>query len=245
VQSRFQDKLVIVTGASSGIGLETARLFAEHGARVVPASRRSTPPCDVTRDDDVRQLIDRTMKQFGRIDILVNNAGIGLRAEVEHATPEDARRLMEINFFGVLRCTQAVIPIMKKQGAGQIVNIGSILSLLATPRNGIYSASKFAVRALSDSLRLELAPHGIDVILIMPGYTDTPFFDNLIRYNGPARVSPIKGQPPVKVARAILRACERRQREVVLTLPGKLGALMKRFAPRLLDWSLAKTGHNP
>lgn len=237
----FQDKVVVVTGASSGIGLETARLFAEHGARVVPASRHSSPPCDVTRDDDVRQLVERTIAEFGRIDILVNNAGIGIRAPVADTKPEDARLLMEINFFGALRCIQAVVPVMKRQGAGQIVNVGSILSVLATRRNGVYSASKFALRALSDSLRLELHGTGIEVILIMPGYTDTPFFDNQIRYGGPARISPVKGQHPAKVAHAILRACARHKREVALTVPGRFGILMKRFAPRLLDFALRHT----
>ena len=129
---------------------------------------------------------------------------------------------------------------MKQQGAGQIVNIGSILSVLATPRNAIYSATKFAVRALSDALRIELRGTGIDVILIMPGHIDTPFFENQIRYGAPVRRLPIKGHPPAKVAQAILRACRRRQREVVLTIPGKLGAWSKRWCPWLLDWSLAK-----
>lgn len=237
----FTGKIVIVTGASSGIGLETARLFAERGAHVVAASRRSSPPCDVTRDDDVRQLVERTVAEFGRVDILVNNAGIGIRAPVADTKLEDARRLMEINFFGALRCIQAVVPVMKRQGSGQIVNVGSVLSMLATSRNGIYSASKFALRALSDSLRLELHGTGIEVILIMPGYTDTPFFDHQIRYGGPARISPVKGQHPAKVARVILRACARHKREVVLTVPARLGVWMKRFAPRLLDVALRRT----
>lgn len=241
VRNHFQDKVVIVTGASSGIGLETARLFAERGAHVVPASRRSSPPCDVTRDDDVRQLVDRTFAEFGRIDILVNNAGIGIRAPVADTKPEDARLLMEINFFGALRCIQAVVPVMKRQGTGQIVNVGSVLSMLATSQNGIYSASKFALRALSDALRLELHGTGIEVILIMPGYTDTPFFDNQIRYGGPARISPIKGQHPAQVARVILRACARHKCEVVLTVPARLGVWMKRFTPRLLDFALRHT----
>ncbi len=245
MKTALLNKIVIITGASSGIGRETARLFTERGARVVAASRRSTPPCDVTSDDDVRQLVARTVAAFGRIDILVNNAGLGLRAEVAATKPEDAQRVMDVNFFGTLRCTQAVLPHMLRQKSGQIVNVGSVLSLLATPSNSIYSASKFAVRAFSDALRLELAPHGIEVILIMPGYTDTPFFDNLIRYGGPSQVSSIKGQHPGKVAQAIVRACEQHRREAVLTLPGKLGALTKKFVPRLLDWSLAHTRHTP
>lgn len=241
MQSALRGKIAIITGASSGIGSETARAFAHRGAIVVPASRRSSPPCDVTKDEDVQRLVASTVERYGRIDILVNNAGIGMRAPVADAPLADVRYLMEVNFFGALRCIQAVLPVMKRQRSGQIVNVGSILSLLAIPRQGAYCASKFALRALTDSLRLEVARDGIDVILIMPGYTDTPFFENMYRYGGPPRVSPFAGQHPAKVAAAIVRACERRKREVVLTGFGKLGAWMKRFCPRLLDWSLARS----
>lgn len=240
MKPRFTGQVVIVTGASSGIGRETARAFADAGAHVVEASRRSTPPCDVASDADVRQLIERTMAQYGRIDILVNNAGFGIRAPVAETPLADAQRLMEVNFFGPLRLIQAVVPIMRKQGHGQIVNVSSVLGMLATPQNGVYAASKFALRALTDALRLELRGTGIDVILIMPGYTDTPFFENQLRYGGPIRRAPFKGQHPAKVARAILRACARHRREVVLTISGKLGVLIKRHAPRLLDWALAR-----
>jgi short-subunit dehydrogenase len=249
---KFTNKIVIVTGASTGIGRETVLAFAAAGARVVAAARNAAQlqelaadnvlavPTDVTRDDDVKRLVETTLARFGRVDILVNNAGFGIRATVENTAFEDAHRLMEVNFFGVLRCTQAVLPQMKKQGRGQIVNVGSVLSLLATPRNSIYSASKFAVRALSDSLRIELRGTGIDVILIMPGYTDTPFFENQVRYGGPVRIGPMKGVHPRTVARAILRACARRKREVVLTIPGKFGAFLKRWCPRFLDWTLSR-----
>jgi NAD(P)-dependent dehydrogenase (short-subunit alcohol dehydrogenase family) len=259
VRNHFADKTVIVTGASSGIGRETALAFAEVGARVVVAARHEPKlrdlveerpdlhdkflivPTDVTKDTDVDRLFATTITHFGRVDILVNNAGIGIRAPVADTKPEDARLLMEINFFGTLRCIQAALPHMRKQGSGQIVNVGSVLSVLATPRNGIYSASKFALRALSDALRLELHSTGIEVILIMPGYTDTPFFDNQIRYGGPARIAPIKGQHPRKVAQAILRACAWHKREVALTMSGRFGIWMKRFAPRLLDFGLRHT----
>jgi short-subunit dehydrogenase len=257
----FTNQVVIVTGASTGIGRETAVAFAQAGARVVLAARTEgrlrelaatrpdqflVVPADVTNDADVVRLVETTIQHWGRIDILVNNAGCGMRALVETTVLADAERLMAVNFFGLLRCTQAVIPHMRRQGQGQIVNLGSLLSVLALPGNSVYSASKFAVRALSDALRLELREVGIDVILIMPGYTDTPFFENQFRYGGPAHVSPVKAVPAASVARAILRACRRRQREVVLTMPGKFGAWSKRWFPRLLDWGMVRViGHRP
>jgi short-subunit dehydrogenase len=256
VKTTFRDRVVIVTGASSGIGRETALAFARAGARVVLASRNETRlrelaalepermlavPTDVTRQSDIDRLFGEVIARFGRIDILVNNAGIGMRAAADNVRPEDARRVFDVNFFGLLHCTLAALPHMKRQRSGQIVNVGSVLSVLAIPRNSIYCASKFAVRAFSEALRLELRNTGIEVILILPGYTDTPFFDNLIRCEGPPRLTPFKGQHPARVARAILRACARHRREVVLTAAGKFGVWMKRFAPRLLDFVLERS----
>ncbi len=235
-----KNKVVIITGASSGIGRATATAFALAGARVVPASRHTNPPCDVTKDEDVRRLVDRTVAEHGRIDILINNAGAGLRALLTDVKLEDAHAVMELNFFGALRCIQAVLPVMQRQGAGQIVNISSVIGVVATPRNSIYCASKFALRALSDALRLELSGTGIDVISVLPGYTDTPFFDQLIRYDGSPRLSPFRGQSPDKVARTILRACRHRKREIVLTLPGVVGCWLQRFAPWIVEFSLRR-----
>ena len=186
---RFQDKVVIVTGASSGIGLETALAFAREGARVVLAARTQIKlqavvdahpdlrerlhiiPADVTKEEDVRRLIATTITQLGRIDILINNAGIGMRASVAETPVDDARQLMEVNFSGPLRCIQAVLPQMRQQKSGQIVNIGSVLSAVVATRNGVYSASKFALLALTDTLRIELHGTGIEVISVLPAYT--------------------------------------------------------------------------
>jgi len=252
VKNHLTNQVVIVTGASSGIGRETARVFAAAGAQVVAAARNETAlrapgherilpvATDVTRNADVQRLIATTVEGFGRVDILVNNAGIGLRGTVEHTQFADAEQLMDVNFFGALRCIQAVLPHMRRQGRGHIINVGSILSRLATPRHSIYSASKFALRALSDSLRVELRDTGIAVTLIMPGYTETEFFENQIRYGTPVRVTQLRGVPPRTVARAILKAARRPSREVALTAPGKLGVFLKHFFPRLLDCFLAR-----
>ncbi|MEI6083388.1 MAG: SDR family oxidoreductase [Verrucomicrobiota bacterium] len=251
----MKDKVVIITGASSGIGKETALAFARAGARVVIAARHEEPlrqlaaahpglfpvAADVTSDADVARLIATTVEKFGRIDILINNAGLGMRAHVEKTKPDDARQVMEINFFGALRCLQAALPVMRRQGAGQIVNISSVLGVIATPRNSIYCASKFALRALSDALRLEVKAAGVEIITILPGYTDTPFFDHLVRYDGSARMSPFPGQNPAHVAQAILRACRRRRREVTLSFLGILGCWAKRLVPGFVDWSLRRS----
>ena len=255
----FQGKVVIVTGASSGIGLETALAFAREGARVVLAARHEEKlrevaeahpglrerflivPTDVTKEEAVRRLVDTTVSTFGVVDILVNNAGIGMRAPVADMPVNDVRVLMEVNFYGPLRCIQAVLPHMRRQNAGQIVNVGSVLSMVVTPRNSAYCASKFALLALSDALRMELHGTGIEVISVFPAYTDTPFFDHMCRYGGPVRQSPFKGQHPATVARAILRGCARHKRQVVLTASGRLGMWLRRFAPRLLDFAVRQT----
>ena len=164
-----------------------------------------------------------------------------MRALAEDMPLEDVHDLMEVNFYGPLRCIQSVLPQMRKQRTGQIVNVGSVLSMIVSPRNSAYCASKFALLALSDSLRLELQGTGIDVISVLPAYTDTPFFDHMFRYGSPTRISPFKGQHPSKVARAILRACARRKRQVVLTFSAQLGVWLRRLAPGLLDFAVRLT----
>jgi NAD(P)-dependent dehydrogenase (short-subunit alcohol dehydrogenase family) len=255
----FRDKAVIVTGASSGIGLETALAFAREGARVVLAARNEAllremadahpdlrgrflvVPTDVTKDDDVRRLVDTTMANLGRVDILVNNAGVGMRAPVATMPIRDVQAVMEVNFHGPLRCIQAVLPHMRRQGAGQLVNVGSVLSMVVTAHNSAYCASKFALLALTDSLRIELHGTGIEVISVLPAYTDTPFFDHMYRYGGPTRISPFKGQQPATVARAILRGCARHKRQVVLTVSARIAIWLRRLAPRLLDFAVRQT----
>ncbi|MEI8062444.1 MAG: SDR family NAD(P)-dependent oxidoreductase [Verrucomicrobiota bacterium] len=256
MKSHFHNKVVIVTGASSGIGKETALAFGRAGARVIMVARRGEMlrqiasenpqlqlrplPADITHSDAAVEIVATTLREFGRIDILVNNAGIGQRGLFAELDFGVARRVMDLNFFALLRCTQAVVPVMRRQGSGQIVNISSVVGMIATPQNSIYCASKFAVRSLSDSLRLELRASGIDVISILPGHTETQFFENQIITSGPSRFGSMRGQLPSHVATVILRACRHRRREVVLTLPCILGCWAKRLFPGFVDWCLMR-----
>lgn len=254
MRARFQDKVVIVTGASSGIGLETVLEFAREGARVVLAARNETKlreianahpewhdrflivPTNVTKDKDVQRLVATTVEKFGRVDILVNNAGVGMRATFADTPLDDVQSLMDVNLYGPIRCIQAVLPQMCQQHSGQIVNIGSVLSMVVAARNSAYCASKFALLAVSDTLRIELQGTGIEVISVLPAYTDTPFFDHMYQYGGPARQSPFAGQHPTKVAQALLRGCARHKRQVVLTVSARIAIWLRRLCPPLLDF---------
>lgn len=174
-------KTVLVTGASAGIGKATAIYLAQNGYNVYGAARRTDKlqdlkthgikpiALDVTKDDSVTACIEQIFKEAGSIDILVNNAGFGSSGAVEDVPIEDARYQLEVNVFGAMRLTQLVLPKMRQKKFGKIVNISSIGGKIAFPLSGWYHASKFAIEALSDSLRMEVKSFGIDVIVIEPG----------------------------------------------------------------------------
>jgi NAD(P)-dependent dehydrogenase (short-subunit alcohol dehydrogenase family) len=178
-------RVVLVTGASSGIGACCAAYLSERGYRVYGASRRITAPpnvvplaMDVTNDASVSQAITTVLAREGRLDVLVNNAGFGIAGAVEDTSVEEAVAQFDVNFFGMFRVCRAVLPVLRRQGAGYIINIGSIGGLIAIPYQGFYSASKFALEGLSESLRLEVKPFGIHVVLIEPGDHHTTITQN-------------------------------------------------------------------
>ncbi len=256
---RIKGKAVIVTGASSGIGLATAERLARAGANVVLVSdeaeklaaiahnlahfpgRRLAMPADVTREDEVQNLVARAVAELGRVDVLVNNAGLGLDATIAEGTIENMRRILDVNLFGYIRCIQAVVPQMRQQGEGVIVNVSSVSARIPTPYNGVYGASKAAISAVSDALRLELERDRIRVLTIYPGYTRTRFFANSlseIELPKPSRL--LRSAQPEVVARKLVQGLRQERREVYVTFRDSFGVLVKAFAPRVVDWGVRR-----
>lgn len=189
-------KVALVTGASSGIGLVTAHSLVNAGYRVFGTSRKQvagTPGitmlvCDVTDDASVQALIAEILEQAGRIDLMVNNAGIGLLGGAEESSIAQAQRLFDVNVFGVARVVNAVLPVMRKQKSGRIVNMSSILGLIPSPYNAFYASTKHAIEGYSESLDHEVRDFGIRVVLVQPGVTRTSFEENLTRADQPLPV---------------------------------------------------------
>ena len=224
--------VVIVTGASSGIGAATARLAAERGAKVVLAARRVeriadladelpdalAVPTDLRDPAQIVRLVDATLDRFGRVDVLVNNAGQGLHVPVEQVRLDDLRAITELNVYAPLLAMQAVIPPMRTQGGGVIVNVSSMTSRMVLPGVGAYSATKSALNMLSQVARAELAPDGIVVSIVYPSVTATEFHQSLAaggRVGGDSWV--VRAHSAESVAEAIVGAIRSGQAEILLT----------------------------
>jgi len=224
---------VLVTGASSGIGAATARLFHSRGFSVFGTTRSANPSSpseftmlslDVTSDESVRDCIDRVISQTGHIDVLINNAGYTVNGAAEETSLAEAKDQFETNFFGVVRATNSVLPHMRQSRSGRIVNIGSMVGLLAFPFGAFYCATKFALEAYSEALWYELQPLGVGVSLIEPGFVRTSFghaarvtAKTLSAYDGPRDrvIAAIKGGvdkgcSPELVAKSIFHAATSR-----------------------------------
>ena len=254
----LKDASVIVTGASTGIGQESAREFGRAGANVTLVARRQgqletlaeemasfsgttlVSPTDVRLDEQVELMVERTVTSFGRVDVLVNNAGLSLKASLSEGNIDNQRYLWEVNYWGYVRCIRAVVPHMRRQRTGVIVNVSSVASRIAIPYEGTYSATKAAIASLSDSLRMELAADGIKVVTVYPGLTETDLVKNTIKEMALSPTSRLLRQVPAcSVARAVVKATRRGRREAYASWGDRVGVLIKEIAPRLADWGVS------
>ncbi len=250
---RIEDQVIVITGASSGIGLSTAKLAAERGAKVVLAARDAdglasarveiegaggravTVVGDVSNLEDVRSIARKASEAFGGFDTWVNNAGLSIYGPIEEVPVEDARRLFDVNYWGVVHGSLTAVSHLKQRG-GTLINLGSITSDRAVPLQGHYSASKHAVKAFTDALRMELEKEGapISVTLIKPGAIDTPFPEHARNYMEAEPKHPPPVYDPSVVAEAIIFCAEHPRRDLIVGGGGKMTAAMDNV-PRVAD----------
>lgn len=252
-------KVAVITGASMGIGEAIAKLFSDHGARVVLLSRDPgraeeararighqentlALACDVGHREEIDRVIGLAIHHFGRIDIWVNNAGHGLMDSVAEADMANVRTTFESNFFGTLMGMQAVIPIMKQQSGGAIINISSVAGHIPLPFNSIYSATKFAMNAIGKAARIELVKANINIMTVCPGYVRTNFSANIIRGKEKNSVRPAstRGITAERVAQAVLHGYLKRKREVIV--PWTMHPVIKLYQlfPGLVEWGMVR-----
>jgi len=253
---RIEGARVIVTGASSGIGRATARALVRAGAQVVLASRQRerleelaqelegrplVVPTDVREASSVRAMVAEAVAALGGVDVLINNAGVGLDASLAEGNVDNMRYVLDVNLLGAVHCIQAVVPHMRAQGRGIIVNVSSVAGRLAMPYGAIYSATKAALAALSTAMRVELAPEGIKVVAVFPGYTATPFRQHSIKEVELPPPSPLLRPVPAEaVARRILRAIQREERQAYVSRADRLAVLLGDLFPGLVDLGLRR-----
>lgn len=255
-------KVVVVTGASMGIGEAIAKVFADEGASVVLLSRDAgraeaarsrigrpertlASACDVRNPEDVDRALALTLQRFGRVDVWVNNAGVGIRDTVADMEAPVVRELFETNFFGVIACMQTVVPAMRRQGGGAIINISSVAGHIPVPFMAIYSASKFAVNALGKGARRELKRDNINVLTVCPGYVSTDFGAHVVASRqGNVRPQGVRGITEERVARAAYRGYRKNKREVVV--PWTMSPVIKLYQlfPGVVEWGMGRAMGN-
>ncbi len=249
------ERVAIVTGASSGIGAETAVALARRGCAVVLAARRGerlkqvaerceqaggaarVVPTDVADEDQVNALVSAADDEFGRVDVMVNSAGYGLFERAWETDTQDMREIFDVNFFGVFYGCKAVAPTMIRQRSGHIFNVSSVIGKRGTPFHGAYCATKFAICGLTDSLRVELADYGVLATTVCPALTATEFFEKSTRARkAGSSFRKFKGLTPASVVgRKIAATVGKNRPELVFTAGGKLLTLIAALAPRAAD----------
>lgn len=258
-------KIVLITGVSSGFGKATAELLAKNGYVVYGTSRKKIEPgagvnlisMDITSAASVKEGVNAVLQKEGRIDILINNAGMGISGAIEDFTAEEAKLQMDSNFYGMFQVIQAVLPSMRQQVSGTIINISSIGGLMGLPFQGFYAASKFAVEGLSESLRMELKHFKINVVVINPGDFFTNFTSSrqIVSKSGNSSAYEIQfrktlaviekdetgGLPPVKIAQTIYKVLQKKKpgtRYIVSTFEQKLAVWLKDLLPGRLFFGI-------
>jgi short-subunit dehydrogenase len=252
-------KVAVVTGASMGIGEAIAKIFAAHGASVVMLSRDAgraeaargrvghtdrtlALSCDVRNREEIDRVLSLTLHHFDRVDVWVNNAGRGLRDSVAQMDMAACREVFETNFFGMVSAMQAVIPVMKQEGSGTIINVSSVAGHMPLPFLAIYSATKFAMNALGKAARVELKSAGINVMTVCPGYVRTDFGENSIHGREPRQVRPeaARGISAERVARATLRGYEKNKREVIVPWTMHVPIKIYQLFPGVVEWAMGR-----
>lgn len=253
--------VVVITGASSGIGRAAAIELASRGATVVVTARdavaleevareceaaggRALPiAADVTREDEVEAVGQRTLSHFGRIDVWINNAAVALFAKFEAAPPDVYRRVMETNFFGYVHGARVALRQFRQQGYGTLINVDSVTAGAPQPYTSAYVASKFAIRGWSACLRMELSldkNHDIHVCNVMPAAIDTPLFQHAANYTGRATKALDPVYPPEKVARAIASLIDKPRAELIVGPAGRVMMANARMSPRMYEHTAAR-----
>ncbi len=246
---KIQDKVVLITGASEGIGAACARAFHERGARLSLNARTESklieagPSGSLTTAGDItsaavrRRIVDATLDRFGRIDILVNNAGAGLYSPAWSAPEQEARALFELNLFAPLAMVQLAAPHMRRNCSGMIVNVGSIAGRMTLPWFTLYSVSKYALGSLTEGLRMELKRDGIHAMMVCPGYVDTRFQSHILGGNVPRTIAKSRRFTITseQCAEAIVRGVERNARTVVAPRSGWLLIAAARMFPAFVE----------
>src|ERR1700684_3322811 len=252
-------KVMVVTGASTGIGEAIAKIFADQGASVVMLSRDAgrveaargrvghgertlAMACDVKHREDVDRAIGLTLHHFKRIDVWVNNAGHGLLDSVAEMDMAAYQEMFDTNFFGAVSAMQAVIPVMRQQGGGTVINISSVAGHIPIPFHAAYSATKFAMNAIGKAAGVELKKDAIHVLTVCPGYVRTAFGENAIRGDELKRVRPgsVKGITAERVARATLRGYLKRKREIIVPWTMYVPQKVYQLFPAVVEWFMGR-----